>query len=127
MRGTVYRALAALLFMLLWLPTAGAQSPAWTKHMDAGRAAFAEKNFEQAGRSFEAALKAAQEFPSQDTRRGLTLNHLATVYSALEDYERAEALLKRARGIWQQAPPPGQHELAKNQQNLASVDYAQSR
>jgi tetratricopeptide (TPR) repeat protein len=113
--------------MVLSPPTADAQAPAWEKHMDAGRAAFKQKNFEKAGRSFEAALKAAQDFPSQDTRRGLTLNHLATVYSALEDYERAEALLKRARGIWQQAPPPGQLELAKTLHSLASVYYAQGR
>ena len=85
--------------MLLWLPTAGAQAPVWEKHMDAGRAAFKQQNFEKAGRDFEAALKAAQDFPPLDTRRGLTLNHLATVYTALEDYPRAEMLLKRARKV----------------------------
>lgn len=122
---------AALLALVLWSPQAGAQDDArgdaWTDFMAAGEAAFRQDNLAAARDQFEAALKAARDFPAMDPRRGLTLNNLATVYNGRGEYAKAEPLLKSALEIWELAPPPGELHLATTLHNLAGLLYAQGR
>ena len=121
------RLIAAILLLLLLPTAAGAQEPLWRGHMAAGQSAFEQKDLIAARDQFEAALTAAQDFPADDPRIGLTLNNLATVYNFQGAFAKAEPLLLRAREIWQQAPPPGELHLATTLHNLAGLYFSQGR
>jgi tetratricopeptide (TPR) repeat protein len=101
------------------------QDAAWEGLINAGRTALQQKNFSEAERHFEAALEAAERFPSGDARLGKSYNNLAAVYYAQEDYERAEPLMRRALAQLREAIGPENTDVAQTMKNLAALYYLQ--
>ena len=109
---------------LLDAPARG-QDAAWEGSINAGRNALQQKKFSEAERHFEAALEAAERFPSGDARLGRSYNNLAAVYYAQEDYERAEPLMRRALAQLREALGPDNTDVAQTMKNLAALYYLQ--
>ncbi|NJM91907.1 MAG: tetratricopeptide repeat protein, partial [Rhodospirillaceae bacterium] len=101
------------------------QDAAWEGLINAGRNALQQQNYSEAERHFEAALQAAERFPSGDARLGKSYNNLAAVYYAQEDYERAEPLMRRALAQLREALGPENTEVAQTMKNLAALYYLQ--
>ena len=101
------------------------QDAAWEGLINAGRTALQQKNFSDAERHFEAALEAAERFPSGDSRLGKSYNNLAAVYYAQEDYERAEPLMRRALAQLRETIGPENTDVAQTMKNLAALYYLQ--
>ncbi len=101
------------------------QDAAWEGLINAGRTALQQKNFSEAERHFEAALEAAERFPSGDSRLGKSYNNLAAVYYAQEDYERAEPLMRRALAQLRETIGPENTDVAQTMKNLAALYYLQ--
>ncbi|MEZ5935338.1 MAG: tetratricopeptide repeat protein [Alphaproteobacteria bacterium] len=101
------------------------QDAAWEGLINAGRNALQQQNYSEAERHFEAALEAAERFPSGDSRLGKSYNNLAAVYYAQEDYERAEPLMRRALAQLRESLGPKNTEVAQTMKNLAALYYLQ--
>ncbi len=101
------------------------QDAAWEGLINAGRTALQQKRFSEAERHFEAALEAAERFPSGDSRLGKSYNNLAAVYYAQEDYERAEPLMRRALAQLRETIGPENTDVAQTMKNLAALYYLQ--
>lgn len=116
---------AALTAMTAISDLAFGQDAAWEGLINAGRTALQQKNFSEAERHFEAALEAAERFPSGDARLGKSYNNLAAVYYAQEDYERAEPLMRRALAQLRETIGPENTDVAQTMKNLAALYYLQ--
>lgn len=116
---------AALTTMTAMSDLAFGQDAAWEGLINAGRTALQQENFSEAERHFEAALEAAERFPSGDPRLGKSYNNLAAVYYAQEDYERAEPLMRRALAQLRETIGPENTDVAQTMKNLAALYYLQ--
>ena len=56
------------------------QAEAWSAQYEAGRAAFTQSDFDEAGAAFNAALTLAEHFGSGDPRYGRTAHQLAQLH-----------------------------------------------
>ncbi len=117
--------IGALLGLALLQSAAFGQDAAWEGLINAGRNALQQQKFSEAERHFEAALEAAENFPSGDARLGKSYNNLAAVYYAQEDFGRAEPLMRRALAQLRETLGPENTEVAQTMKNLAALYYLQ--
>lgn len=97
----------------------------WDGLTVAGQAALQKGDYVDAQRKFEAALRLAEQFSPQDPRLGKSLNDLAAVYYAQQDFARAEPLLERSLAAIEQALGPDDPDVAQSLKNLAALHYLQ--
>src|SRR5678815_3766329 len=95
--------------------------------MTTGREAFERKHYPEAERSFQAAIRQAEGFGSQDPRLAAGLNSLGTVYFAEANYAAAEVLYKQALSIRERALGLQHPDVAVTLNNLAEVYWSQEK
>jgi tetratricopeptide (TPR) repeat protein len=119
-------AMASAIALGLALPAAGqAQEVIWDAAIQAGQAALQRQDYNEAERQFEVALEAIEQLPDNDPRLGRTLNNLAAVYYATEDYARATPLMRRSLDLLEQSLGPNDPNVAQTMKNLAALYYLQ--
>lgn len=105
-----------------------AATPAeWQNALAAGRLAYQEGRYVQAERHLRTAAQAAEIFGPNDPRLATTLNELGLVYRTERKYGKAEAVFKRAAGIWEKTPGREHIYAATALNNLAVLYHAQHR
>ncbi len=119
--------LAGLLCLVLWPTHASAHDKTWQSYMDAAVEAYVEGDYAEAGRQFEAAVKTAEAFGSEDPRLATSLNGLAEAYRAQGRHAEAEPLHKRALAIRERALGSGHPDTIQSLNNLAGLYHAQGR
>src|SRR2546425_452013 len=102
----------ALYCLALWSSSALAQGGVWEASTRAGEQAYRQGRYSEAERSFQAALKEAEQFGPEDPRVARTLNNLALLYDAQHRYAEAEPLLQRALAIQAKALGPAHPDVA---------------
>jgi len=79
---------------------------AWKAHMDQFGAAKQAHDLPAATRHLEAALVEAEKLGAQDPRTAVTLLNLGAVYGEMNQFAKAEPLLRRASSIFEAALGP---------------------
>src|SRR6186713_859517 len=75
----------------------------WQDFMQQGRRWREQRRLDEAQKNYLAAVSAAQQFGSGDTRLATSLNALALTYHELGRYEDAERSYREALQIWETA------------------------
>jgi len=119
------RAIAVLAVLTAPLPADPAGD--WATYIDAGKKAFAAKQFDAAEKHFAAAVKTSEGFGAKDTRLAASLDHLATVYSMKQQYDKAVPLFKRAVAVIEAATDKGHPDLIGTLQSLGLVYRTQNK
>ena len=83
--------------------------------------------FREAEILYQRALPILEKEPTNLLLVAAPLNGLAILYANRRDYAKAEPLFLRARSIWEEAPGPGQLDLARCLNNLADLYGDQAR
>lgn len=99
----------------------------WNSAIDAGKKAFEARNFAEAQKQFELAVKAGETFGNKDTRLAAALDHLATVLSVNKEYDKAIPVYLRAVAVIEAAYDKGHPDLIGTLQNLARVYQVQNK
>ena len=119
--------IAALLCLVVWPGHGFAQDARWQSHMDAAVEAYVEGDYADARERFEAAVKAAEAFGSEDPRLATSLNGLAEVYRTQGRYAEAEPLHERALAIREKALRPDHPAIIQSLNNLAGVYWGHGK
>lgn len=93
----------------------------WQAHTETGRQALAVKQYDRAEEAYLAALRAAEHFGDDDHRLAGTLNGLARVYCARDNFFPAAALLHRLVAIKERAMGEKHAQVAGVITNLAEM------
>ena len=123
-RSPLCTALFALLFTASTLADAGTD---WAAAIEAGKKAYAQRQYDEAQKQFELAVKAAETFGEKDTRLAAALDHLGTVHSVKREFTTAEPLFKRAIQIIENAYDEGHPDLIGTLQSLATLYRATNK
>ncbi len=97
----------------------------WDGLTVAGQAALQKGDYADAQRKFGEALRLAEQLSPQDPRLGKSLNDLAAVYYAQQDFARAQPLLERSLAAIEQALGADDPDVAQSLKNLAALHYLQ--
>lgn len=104
-----------------------AADAAWQQANDAGKIAFEQGRYQEAGRLFNDAIKQAEHFRPGDARLATSLNNLSAVYRARHRYAEAEPLDRRALAIQERALGANHLYVATTLANLAESAREQGR
>ncbi|MEK6409484.1 MAG: tetratricopeptide repeat protein [Acidobacteriota bacterium] len=116
-----------ILILCIWcFPVAAQeQSSRWQKHASAGQDAMKNRQYEEAERRFEEALKEAESFGSRDQRLILTIDNLARARHFQKKYVEAEPLYLRALDILEAMYGPEHQSVASRLIDLSQFYYSQ--
>jgi tetratricopeptide (TPR) repeat protein len=95
----------------------------WQRHVDAGRRYVSEGDYAQAEQALLAAVKEALTFGPADLRVASSLGILGKLKHQQGQRERAEALLRRALAIREQALGPDHYGLVQSLSDLGLLYY----
>lgn len=115
------------LAFLLVSPSLAGPAEDFVRAINDGKKAFAQQNYADAEKHFQAALTVAETFGGKDVRLAEALDHLGTVYSRQTQYAKAEPLFKRAISVIEAARDTGHSDLVMTLQNLAMLNIAQKK
>jgi tetratricopeptide (TPR) repeat protein len=93
----------------------------WQELMNQGEHHRSQRQPADAERDYLAALSAAQQFGSEDSRYAASLNALATAYHEQGRYTDAELYYRKALTIWEAALGPENENVAICLNNLARL------
>jgi len=107
----------AVVVAALWLMGSvmdvSAQEGRWERMTAAGVQAFAQGDYAEAVRQFQAALPLAEAWRPADERLATSLMHLATVYDAGGQFTDAERLYQRALVLHERRLGPDHPQVAE--------------
>jgi len=126
-QGFKYPLLTIVLVCFFGTDPACSRTTQWDKYIDAGNAAYRQRQYARALESFSAALKEAESFGPNDSRLATSLNNLALVYDEQGKYAEAEPLYKRALAILEKAFGPNHSSVATSLNNLAALYCSQGK
>ena len=101
MKWADWRALCALMFVLLFLPVSLAGQTTWEEKNKAGEKLFQEGKLADANRLFLEALQEAQKFGPNDLRLAPIYNNLALVAFVRSNFVASEGLYEKAIAVVQ--------------------------
>ncbi len=113
--------LATLFCVAFWPAQVSAQGKGWEALNATGVEAYQRGDYTDAEKQWDAALKAAEEFGSEDPRLATSLSNLAGLYYAQSRYAEAEPLLKRSLAIDEKAFGPEHPNVAQSLENYADL------
>ena len=93
----------------------------WQEFMNQGKQHREQRRFADAEKNYLAAVSAAQQFGSEDSRYAASLNALATTYHEQGRYAEAELAYREALTIWETALGPENENVAICLNNLARL------
>lgn len=114
---------AASLGVVLASATAAAELNLWVSYHFQGMKNYDTGDYRDAAQLLEAALNEEQEAH----RRGATLDGLGQVYTALGQFDRAEAYYQEALAVKKKALGPGHRDVAITLNNLGDLRYILDR
>lgn len=117
--------------VFLAVAAAAGEEESWRKFMDEGRAAGERGDYQAARTAFEAALREAEPFGSEDPRVAATLENLARAKAHQRQYAEAEPLARRALQIRETILGPEHYQVADSLDLLGAIvgqtgDHAQA-
>ena len=99
-------------------------SEKWHEYRQAGKSAWAGRNFASAEKSWSLAMDEAERLGADDPRLTRSLLDLAGLYSRQKDYDRAEPLLRRAMEIAERTAGQEDPRVAIIRNNLGALLFA---
>ena len=108
-------------FLLSALGSGLAQDTLWQEKMDRGHRLREQGCYEEAEKTYLAALAQAQELGPEDSRLAESLNALAVIYVKKGRYAEAEPLFRRALAIAEKALDPEDFRLADILNNFGEL------
>lgn len=130
MTGVAGRFLAGVLALALVASsstTIAADEATWTRYLDAGTAAYKNRDPDSAARQFESALQEAEGFGEQDVRLATTLAWLAELYRVQRRFDESEKLIRRTIAIDEKYRGMDHPDLAMSLESLALLYHTQNR
>lgn len=123
------RSIAVLLItMMLSNPGPGfAQESLFDAMYESGTEAFLQRRYSEAEKKLKAALREAEQFPSDDARLRKSLKTLAELYDEEKKFDQSEPLYRRLIENDQNAGQAGQCTLAGGYSRLASNLQSQAK
>jgi hypothetical protein len=99
----------------------------WKMYVETGTQAYEHRRYATAETIFLAARTEAEGFGLNDVRLATTLFQLARVYSAENEYEKAEQHYRRAIEIWDTISAPASIDFANALNELGNLYYQNNR
>ena len=99
--------------------------PPWEEAHQAGLTAYNNKNYPEAEKQFQTALKEAEKFSTDDWRLTQTLSNLAEIYRIQSKYSQATLYFRRLVEINEESFGPDHPNVAAHLNNLAGNYRAQ--
>jgi tetratricopeptide (TPR) repeat protein len=84
----------------------------WQEFMNQGKQHREQRRLADAEKNYLAAVSAAEQFGSEDSRVAASLNALATTYHEQGRYAEAESAYRRALSVWEAAAGPESESVA---------------
>ena len=116
---------ATPVLLALLTTLASAQEALWQTHNSAGWKALKVREFAEAQKQFNLAIRQTEQFAPGDIRQAISLTGLAASYQAQGELPQAEALYEGALAIAEKAMGPEDDGVAAILDKLAAVCHAQ--